>query len=81
LTGIEDGGNKSGIPTINGSIIFDERYAGKPLVYCGTGGLMPDNYKGRNSWEKPIDPETELSWPVVELVKTAYTGLHSLQLK
>lgn len=56
IDGIEDGGNKSGIPTINGSIIFDERYAGKPLVYCGTGGLMPDNYKGRNSWEKPIDP-------------------------
>ncbi|MCK4655153.1 MAG: phosphoribosylformylglycinamidine synthase, partial [Candidatus Cloacimonetes bacterium] len=39
--GIEDGGNKSGIPTVNGSIIFDDRYSGKPLVYCGTGGVMP----------------------------------------
>ncbi len=55
VTGIEDGGNKSGIPTVNGSVIFDDRFAGKPLVFCGTGGLMPDNYKGRNSWEKPID--------------------------
>jgi len=54
--GIEDGGNKSGIPTVNGAIVFDDRYAGKPLVYCGTGGVMPAQYKGRNSWEKPIDP-------------------------
>jgi len=52
--GIEDGGNKSGIPTVNGSIIFDERYSGKPLVYCGTGGVMPFSFAGVNSWEKPI---------------------------
>jgi len=55
VSGIEDGGNKSGIPTVNGSVIFDERYSGKPLVYCGTGGLMPYDFKGKNSWEKPID--------------------------
>jgi phosphoribosylformylglycinamidine synthase len=55
--GIEDGGNKSGIPTVNGSIIFDDRYSGKPLVYCGTGGVMPYRFAGVNSWEKPIDDE------------------------
>lgn len=54
-SGIEDGGNKSGVPTVNGSIVFDDRYRGKPLVYCGTGALMPPQYKGKNSWEKPID--------------------------
>ena len=54
--GIEDGGNKSGIPTVNGSIIFDDRYSGKPLVYCGTGSVMPSSYKGKDSWEKRIDP-------------------------
>ncbi|MCP4397791.1 MAG: phosphoribosylformylglycinamidine synthase, partial [bacterium] len=53
--GIEDGGNKSGIPTVNGAIIFDDRYAGKPLVYCGTGGVMPAEYKGKPSWDKAID--------------------------
>ncbi|MBT5419589.1 MAG: phosphoribosylformylglycinamidine synthase [Candidatus Cloacimonetes bacterium] len=53
--GIEDGGNKSGIPTVNGSIIFDDRYSGKPLVYCGTGGVMPFQFKGVDSWLKPID--------------------------
>jgi phosphoribosylformylglycinamidine synthase len=55
VAGIEAGGNKSGVPTVNGSIVFDERFGGKPLVYCGTGGIMPYDYKGKNSWEKPID--------------------------
>ncbi|MEO5968616.1 MAG: AIR synthase-related protein, partial [Bdellovibrionia bacterium] len=39
--GVEHGGNKSGIPTINGALVFDDRYLGKPLIYCGTGGFMP----------------------------------------
>ena len=55
VAGIEDGGNKSGIPTVNGSMVFDERFAGKPLVYCGTGGLLPHDWQGRPSWEKRID--------------------------
>ena len=39
--GIVDGGNKSGIPTVNGAIYFDYNYAGRPLVYCGTVGVLP----------------------------------------
>jgi len=39
--GVEHGGNKSGIPTVNGSLVFDESFLGKPLVYCGTCGIMP----------------------------------------
>jgi len=39
--GIEEGGNKSGIPTINGAIYFDRSFAGKPLVFCGTVGVLP----------------------------------------
>ena len=54
--GIEEGGNKSGVPTINGAIAFDPRYAGKPLVYCGTGGILQDNYGGKPAWEKEIAP-------------------------
>jgi phosphoribosylformylglycinamidine synthase len=45
--GVEHGGNKSGIPTVNGALVFDERYLGKPLVYCGTGGFMPRQISGR----------------------------------
>jgi phosphoribosylformylglycinamidine synthase subunit PurSL len=54
--GVEHGGNKSGIPTINGCIVFDERFLGKPLVYCGTLGLMPLNVNGRKGYEKKARP-------------------------
>ncbi len=43
LAGIRDGGNHSGVPTVNGAVLFDPRFAGKPLVYCGTGALLPRN--------------------------------------
>lgn len=39
--GIRVGGNESGIPTVNGAIVFDDRFIGKPLVYAGTVGIMP----------------------------------------
>jgi phosphoribosylformylglycinamidine synthase len=44
--GIKDGANQSGIPDVNGAVVFDERFAGKPLVFCGTGGLMPARIGG-----------------------------------
>lgn len=54
--GIKDGGNESGIPTINGSITFDSSFLGKPLVFCGTGGLMPLKVNGLDSYEKYVQP-------------------------
>lgn len=50
--GIIDGGNQSGIPTVNGSLYFDRRYSGKPLVFCGTGGIAPAKIKGDPTHEK-----------------------------
>jgi phosphoribosylformylglycinamidine synthase len=44
--GIKDGANQSGIPDVNGAVVFDERFLGKPLVFCGTGGLMPAEIGG-----------------------------------
>jgi phosphoribosylformylglycinamidine synthase len=38
--GIGHYGNNMGIPTVNGSIYFDDSYVGNPLVYCGTLGLV-----------------------------------------
>ncbi|MDH3998553.1 MAG: phosphoribosylformylglycinamidine synthase subunit PurS, partial [Desulfuromonadales bacterium] len=52
VEGVEHGGNKSGIPTVNGSIVFDERFAGKPLVYCGTAAIMPRTLNGQPGHEK-----------------------------
>ena len=54
--GVEHGGNKSGIPTVNGCLVFDERYLGKPLVYCGTGGIMPARLNGEPTHTKEILP-------------------------
>ncbi|KHK03857.1 AIR synthase-related protein [Desulfovibrio sp. TomC] len=50
--GVEHGGNKSGVPTVNGSIVFDERYLGKPLVFCGTVGMLPAVINGKPSHYK-----------------------------
>ncbi len=54
VEGVEHGGNKSGIPTVNGSIVFDERFAGKPLVYCGTASIMPRMLNGKPCHEKQV---------------------------
>ncbi|MFC1621355.1 phosphoribosylformylglycinamidine synthase subunit PurL [Candidatus Omnitrophota bacterium] len=43
VSGVRDYGNRMGIPTANGAVLFDERYTGNPLVYCGTVGIMPKN--------------------------------------
>ena len=56
VEGVEHGGNKSGIPTVNGSIVFDSRFAGKPLVFCGTAGIMPAEINGEPSYLKKINP-------------------------
>ncbi len=54
--GVRDGANQSGIPDVNGSILFDDRYAGKPLVFCGTGGIMPREILGEPSHVKNALP-------------------------
>jgi len=56
-SGVRSGGNESGIPTVNGAIVFDERYIGKPLVFCGTVGIMPRLLAdGRESHVKTPQP-------------------------
>ncbi|MCX7006183.1 MAG: AIR synthase-related protein, partial [Kiritimatiellaeota bacterium] len=54
--GVIDGGNQSGIPWTRGFERFDERYLGKPLVYCGTIGKLPRMLQGRPSERKEIFP-------------------------
>lgn len=43
VSGVRDYGNRMGIPTVNGAIVFDERYLANPLVFCGTLGIIPVN--------------------------------------
>lgn len=40
VNGVRDYGNRMGIPTPNGSIHFDPRYTGNPLVYAGCVGII-----------------------------------------
>ncbi|MEW6401796.1 MAG: phosphoribosylformylglycinamidine synthase subunit PurL [Chloroflexota bacterium] len=41
VAGVQDYGNKIGIPTVNGAILFDEGYTANPLVFCGCVGIAP----------------------------------------
>jgi len=54
--GVIDGGNQSGIPYGYGWEYFDERYLGKPLVYCGTVGTLPKKIGNVKGSEKSINP-------------------------
>lgn len=48
VAGVRDYGNRMGIPTVAGAVIFDNRYLGNPLVYCGTVGVIPRD----KSWKR-----------------------------
>ena len=54
--GVIDGGNQSGIPYGMGWEYFEERYLGKPLVYCGTVGTLPKQIGKVKGFEKSIEP-------------------------
>ncbi|MBN2406583.1 MAG: phosphoribosylformylglycinamidine synthase subunit PurL [Elusimicrobia bacterium] len=44
VKGVRDYGNRMGIPTSSGAIIFSGKYIFNPLVYCGTVGVMPRKF-------------------------------------
>ena len=69
--GVADYGNRLGIPTLNGAVLFDERYTANPLVYCGTIGLLPKNLSQRGQ-QRPRD--------LVVLVggRTGRDGIHGV---
>jgi len=56
IRGVNVGGNCSGIATPQGSIFFDQRYKGKPLVLVGSLGIIPTETKGRKSHLKQAQP-------------------------
>ncbi len=51
VAGVRDYGNRMGIPTANGAILFDTRYTANPLVFCGNVGLIP-----RDRCDKSVEP-------------------------
>ena len=69
--GVADYGNRLGIPTINGTLRFDERYLGNPLVFCGTVGIMP-------SWAAPQGMQRNGDLVVLMGGRTGRDGIHGV---
>ncbi len=56
IEGVKDGGNKSGVPTPFGQVVFDEGYMGKCLVFVTALGIMPALIKDTPSHLKKTEP-------------------------
>ncbi len=41
INGVRDYGNKMGIPTVNGAVLYQPGYLHNPLVFCGCLGILP----------------------------------------
>jgi len=52
IEGVRDGGNKSGIPTTFGQVLFDDAYIGKSLVFVTAVGIMPAKIDGSPAEKK-----------------------------
>ncbi|MCF7846700.1 MAG: phosphoribosylformylglycinamidine synthase [Candidatus Gracilibacteria bacterium] len=73
VAGVNEGGNQSGIPTPQGFTFFDDRYAGKPLVFAGTVGLIPRKLDGTDSSEKSAVPGDKI---IVAGGRVGVDGIH-----
>jgi phosphoribosylformylglycinamidine synthase II len=56
IEGVRDGGNKSGIPTTFGQVIFDPGYLGKCLVFVTAVGIMPSQINAEPAEQKRTSP-------------------------
>jgi len=56
IEGVKDGGNKSGVPTPYGLVLFDEGYMGKCLVFVTALGIMPGLVENHPSHMKKTEP-------------------------
>ncbi len=68
VNGIRDYGNKMGIPTVNGAVLYDRGYLFNPLVFCGCLGLLP-----HGSHPRRVQPEDRI---VVLGGRTGRDGIH-----
>ena len=55
--GVEDGGNKHGVPTVYGITFFDDGYMAKPAIYVLAAGLIPAKVNNEPGFRKKADPE------------------------
>jgi phosphoribosylformylglycinamidine synthase II len=72
VAGVRDYGNRMGIPTVNGAVIFHEGYVANPVVYCGTVGILP---KGKAT--KEVRPQDAI---VLVGGRTGRDGIHGVTM-
>lgn len=68
VNGVRDYGNKMGIPTVNGAILYNEGYLYNPLVFCGCLGILP-----HGSHPRQVQPGDRI---VVLGGRTGRDGIH-----
>ena len=68
VNGVRDYGNKMGIPTVNGAILYHQGYVYNPLVFCGCLGILP-----HASHPKQVQPGDRI---VVLGGRTGRDGIH-----
>ena len=71
--GVEDGGNKHGVPTVYGITFFDDGYMGKPAIYVLAAGFIPAKVNEEPGFQKKADPG---DWIVMAGGKVGIDGIH-----
>ncbi|MEP7047198.1 MAG: phosphoribosylformylglycinamidine synthase subunit PurL [Ilumatobacteraceae bacterium] len=56
IAGVADYGNKIGLPTVAGAVLYDPGYIANPLVYCGCIGVADDTPRltGPNTGDRVV---------------------------
>ncbi len=75
IEGVRDGGNKSGIPTSFGQVLFHPGYMGKCLVFVTALGIMPAQVK-----EAPAEHKTTSAGDLVVMCggRVGKDGIHGV---
>ncbi len=56
VEGVRDGGNKHGVPTVFGNLLYHPSYLGKCLVFVGSIGIMPESTPNGPCHDKKPEP-------------------------
>ena len=75
IEGVKDGGNKSGVPTPFGQVVFDDSYLGKCLVYVTAVGIMPASIDNESSHLKTTTPGEKI---VMSGGRVGKDGIHGV---
>ena len=77
IRGVEEGGNHSGIPTVQGFVYTHPSFRGKPLVYCGTLGILPRQVSGPDGLQDSTQKSVHAGdWIYVLGNHVGFDGIH-----